>query len=169
MKSESSTFEHLLQWPSRFWSIGPSISQTIFDGGLRRAELHQYTATYNADVATYRQTVLTAFQQVEDYLAAVRTYSQQILHEQEALKSAEEYLNLAMGRYETGVDPYLNVLTAQTTVLSDEQTLAGLQIQQMVSAVNLVEALGGGWDRSQLPTPSQVTQKRPASDYKLQH
>lgn len=74
-----------------------------------------------------------------------------------------------MGQYETGVDPYLNVLTAQTTVLSDEQTLAGLQIEQMVSAVNLIEALGGGWDRSQLPTPSQVTHKPPASDYKLQH
>ncbi|SRR6266446_4985569 len=96
--------------------------------GDYRAELHQYTATYNADLATFRQTVLPAFQQVEDDLAAVRIYSQQMLHEQEALKSAEEYLNLAMGQYETGVDPYLDVLTAQTTtVLSDEQTLAGLQ------------------------------------------
>ena len=165
---ESSTLQRWFDVPSRFWSVGPSVSQTIFDGGLYRAELHQYSATYNADLAAYRQTVLTAFQQVEDDLAAVRIYSQQILREQEALKSAQEYLNLAIGRYETGVDPYLNVLTAQTTVLFDEQTLTGLQIQEMVSAVSLIEALGGGWDRSQLPTPSQVTQKPPAADYKLQ-
>jgi NodT family efflux transporter outer membrane factor (OMF) lipoprotein len=165
---ESSTLQHWFEVPSRFWSVGPTVSQTIFDGGLYRAELHQYSATYNADLATYRQTVLTAFQQVEDDLAAVRIYSQQILREQEALKSAQEYQNLAIARYETGVDPYLNVLTAQTTVLLDEQTLAGLQIQEMVSAVSLIEALGGGWDRSQLPTPSQVTQKPPAADYKLQ-
>ena len=76
--------------------------------------------------------------------------------------------NYFMGRYETGMDPYLNVLTAQTTVLSDEHP-GGIAIQQMVSTVNLVEALGGGWDRSQLSTPSQVTHKSPASDYKLQH
>ena len=130
--------------------------------------LHSFPTLRSSDLATYRQTVLTAFQQVEDDLAAVRIYSQQILREQEALKSAQEYQNLAIARYETGVDPYLNVLTAQTTVLLDEQTLASLQIQEMVSAVSLIEALGGGWDRSQLPTPSQVTQKPPAADYKLQ-
>lgn len=165
---ESSTFGQWLAWPSRFFSIGPSISQTIFNGGLYRAELHQYTAVYNADLAGYRQTVLTAFQQVEDYLAAVRIYSQEIQRQQEAVKSAREYLDLAMSRYQTGIDPYLNVLTAQTTVLSDQQTLVTLQINQMVSSVNLVEALGGGWDRSQLPTPSQVSQKVPASEYKVQ-
>ena len=165
---ESSSFGQWFSWPSRFFSIGPSISQTIFNGGLYRAELHQYTVVYNADLAGYRQTVLTAFQQGEDYLAAVRIYSQEIQRQREAVKSAQEYLDLATSRYQTGIDPYLNVLTAQTTVLSDQQTLVTLQIDQMVAAVNLVEALGGGWDRSQLPTPSQVSQKVPASDYKVQ-
>jgi NodT family efflux transporter outer membrane factor (OMF) lipoprotein len=165
---ESSTFAQWFSSPSRFFSVGPSTSQTIFNGGLYRAELHQYTATYNADVAAYRQTVLSAFQQVEDYLAAVRIYSQEIQREQEAVKSAQEYLDLELPRYQTGVDPYLNVLTAQNKVLSDQQTLVTLQIERMVAAVNLVEALGGGWDRSQLPTPSQVSQKPSASDYKLE-
>jgi outer membrane protein TolC len=166
---ESSSFQSWFSWPSRFWSIGPLISQTIFNGGLYRAELHQYIATYNADLAAYRQSVLTAFQQVEDYLAAVRIYSQEIQREQDAVKSAEEYLNLEMVRYDTGVDPYLYVITAQTTVLSDQETLATLQIEQMVAAVDLIEALGGGWDRSQLPTASQVSKKPSAADYKLQH
>jgi NodT family efflux transporter outer membrane factor (OMF) lipoprotein len=165
---ESSTFAQWFSWPSRFFSIGPSISQTIFNGGLYRAELHQYEATYNADLTAYRQSVLTAFQQVEDYLASVRIYSQEIQREQEAVKSAQEYLDLELPRYQTGVDPYLNVLTAQTTLLSDQQTLVTLQIDEMVAAVNLVEALGGGWDHSQLPTPSQVSEKASASEYKLQ-
>ncbi len=156
---ESSSFQRWFSWPSRFWSIGPSISQSIFNGGLYR----------NADLAAYRQSVLTAFQQVEDYLAAVRIYFQEIQREQEAVKSAEEYLNLEMVRYETGVDPYLYVIAAQTTVLSDQEVLATLQIEQMVAAVNLIEALGGGWDRSQLPTASQVSKKPSAGDYKLQH
>jgi NodT family efflux transporter outer membrane factor (OMF) lipoprotein len=165
---ESSTFGKLPSWPSRFFSIGPSVSQTVFDGGLYRAQLHQFTATYNADLAAYRQTVLSSFQQVEDNLAAVRIFSQEIQREQEALKSAHEFLDLSLSRYQTGIDPYLNVLTAQNTVLSDQQTVVTLQIQQMVAAVNLVEALGGGWDRSQLPTPAQTSQKLPGSDYKLQ-
>jgi NodT family efflux transporter outer membrane factor (OMF) lipoprotein len=165
---ESSTFARLFNWPSRFWSIGPSISQTLFNAGLYRAELHQYEATYNADVANYRQTVLTAFQQVEDYLSGVRIYSQELQSQEAAVKSAQELLDLEVGRYETGIDPYLDVLTAQTTLLTDQETLATLHVEVMVSAVSLIEALGGGWDRSQLPTPAQVTQKVPSSDYNLQ-
>jgi outer membrane protein TolC len=84
------------------------------------------------------------------------------------VKSAQEYLELALSRYQTGIDPYLDVLTAQTTLLSDQENLVTLQIDDMVAAVELVEALGGGWNRSQLPTPSQVSAKLPASDYKLQ-
>jgi NodT family efflux transporter outer membrane factor (OMF) lipoprotein len=165
---ESSIFKNWFTWPSRFWSIGPSISQTIFNGGLYRAELNQYTATYNADLASYRQTVLTAFQQVEDNLAAVRLYSQQIERQQAAVNHAQEFLKLEMGRYETGIDPYVNVITAQTTVLADQQTLATIQIEQMTSAVALIEALGGGWDESQLPTPRQLTQKPAKDDTTLQ-
>ncbi len=165
---ESSTFRKWFTWPSRFWSIGPSISQTIFNGGLYRAELNQYIATYNSDLAIYRQTTLTAFQQVEDNLAAVRLYSQQIERQQEAVKHAQEFLKLEMARYETGVDPYVDVLTAQTTLLSDQQTLVTIQVEEMTSAVALIEALGGGWDLSQLPTPSQLSQKPPKSETKLQ-
>ena len=165
---ESSTLKHLFDIPSRFWSIGPSASQTLFNGGLYRAQLHQYEAIYNADVANYRQSVLTAFQQVEDALSATRVYSQQIAAQRDAVKSAHEFLDLEMQRYQSGVDPYVNVLTAQTTVLNDEVTLNSLQVEEMLSAVQLVQALGGGWDRSQLPTPQQVGAKVPNSDYTMQ-
>jgi NodT family efflux transporter outer membrane factor (OMF) lipoprotein len=163
----SSTLKQAFDWPSRFWSIGPSVSQTIFNGGLYKAQLHQYTATYNADLAAYRQTTLTAFQQVEDYLAAVRLYSQQIKRQQEAVRDAQVSLNLEMGRYETGVDPYIDVVTAQTTLLSDHQALATQQVEEMTASVQLIAALGGGWDDSQLPTPKQVSAKPAKGDYKL--
>ncbi len=165
---ESSTFRKWFTWPSRFFSIGPSISQTIFNGGLYRAELNQYIATYNSDLAVYRQTVLTAFQQVEDYLAAVRLYSQQVERQQAAVQDAAESLKLEMGRYETGIDPYIDVTTAQATLLGDQQTLATIQVEEMTSAVSLIEALGGGWDLSQLPTPSQLGAKPTKSETTLQ-
>ena len=161
---ESSAFHTWLSWPSRFWSVGASIPETIFDAGLRRATVQQFVATYNADLAGYRQTVLTAFQQVEDSLAEVRILSKQIKEEQQAVDSAQTFLKLEQARYDTGVDPYIDVLIAQTTVLSDQQVLNALQVQQMTSAVALVEALGGGWDRSQLPSPQQVTQKPDKSE-----
>jgi NodT family efflux transporter outer membrane factor (OMF) lipoprotein len=156
---QSSSFSHWLSWPSRFWSVGASLPETIFDAGLRRATVQQYVATYNADLASYRQTVLTAFQQVEDALAEVRILSKQIQQEQQAVDSAQTFLRLEQARYETGIDPYIDVLIAQTTVLADQQTLNNLQVQEMTSAVALVEALGGGWDSSQLPSVQQVTQK----------
>jgi NodT family efflux transporter outer membrane factor (OMF) lipoprotein len=161
---ESSSFQHWLSWPSRFWSVGASIPEVIFDAGLRRATVQQYVATYNADLAGYRQTVLAAFQQVEDSLAEVRILSKQIQQEQQAVDSAQTFLKLEQARYETGVDPYIDVLIAQTTVLADQQILNTLQVQQMTSAVALVEALGGGWDRSQLPSTQQVTQKPDKSE-----
>jgi NodT family efflux transporter outer membrane factor (OMF) lipoprotein len=165
---EASSFTHWFDWPSRFWSIGPSFSQTIFNGGLYRAELDQYTATYNADVATYRETVLTAFQQVEDYLAATRILSQQILKQQEAVDAGALYLKLEMGRFQTGIDPYIDVMTAQTTLLADQQSLATLHVQETTASIELIQALGGGWDASQLPTPSQASAKPAPGDYTLQ-
>ena len=161
---ESSIFSKWLSWPSRFWSVGASLPETIFDAGLRRATVQQYVATYNADLANYRQTVLSAFQQVEDGLAEVRILSKEIQQEQEAVDAAQTFLKLEQGRYDTGIDPYIDVLVAQTTVLADQQTLNGLQVQQMTYAVTLVESLGGGWDRSQLPGPKQVTQKPDKSE-----
>ena len=162
---ESSTFKHWFDWPSRFWSAGPSFSQPVYDAGLRRSTVHQYIATYNADVAVYQQTVLTAFQQVEDFLADVRIYSEQTAKQKEATASAQDYLNLALDRYRTGLDPYLNVITAQNTLLADQQTLFTTQISQMTAAVQLVQALGGGWDRTELPTPKQVYAKPGVGEY----
>jgi NodT family efflux transporter outer membrane factor (OMF) lipoprotein len=164
---QSSAFQHWFDWPSRFWSLGASASQIVFDAGLYRAQLHQYEAQYNADVASYRQTSLTAFQQVEDYLAATRIYSEQILQQQDAVKSAQEFLDLETQRNNTGVDPYVDVVTAQTTLLGDQQSLNTLQVSQMISTVELVQALGGGWDVSQLPTPRQTGAKVPANAYTM--
>jgi len=165
---ESSSIGSWLTWPSRFWSIGASASETIFDAGLRRATVQQYVATYNSDLAAYRQTVLTAFQQVEDTLAEVRILSKEVEQQQQAVNSAQTYLKLEEGRYETGIDPYVDVLVAQTTVLGAMQTLNTVQVEEMTSAVALIQALGGGWDNSQLPGPAQVTQKPSAGESSIQ-
>jgi len=156
---ESNSFTSWLAWPSRFWSIGASLSETIFDAGLRRAQVRQFVALYNADVAGYRQTVLTAFQQVEDFLAAERILSQQTDKQKEAVASAQQFFDLEYDRYQTGIDPYIDVLTAQNTLLGDQQSLVNLQTQRMTSEVQLIVALGGGWDATQLPTPAQVSVK----------
>jgi len=165
---QSSTLTHLFDWSSRVWSIGPSVSETIFNGFLYRAELHQYVAIYNADLAAYRQSVLNAFQQVEDALSNTRIYSQQILRQQEAVKDAQDYLNLELVRYNTGVDPYVDVVVAQTTLLNNQEALNSLQVNEMISSVQLVQALGGGWKRTELPTPEQAGAKTTKADYTLQ-
>ena len=166
--TESSNVAHIADWPSRFWSLGASASQVLFDGGLYRAQLHQYEATYNADVASYRQTALTAFEQVEDALSATRIYSQQILQQQQAVQSAQQYVDMEMQRYNTGVDPYIDVTLAQTTLLGSQEGLNSLEVSQMISAVQLVQALGGGWDVSQLPSAKQTGAKVPNSAYTMQ-
>src|ERR1700722_11162866 len=160
-------FKHLADWPSRFWSVGPSFSQPIFNAALK-ADLHQFVAIYNADVASYRQTTLVAFQQVEDFLSQTRILSQQIEQQRAAVASAQASLDLEMGRYETGIDPYIDVVTLQNTVFTNQQTVYSLQIEQMTGAVQLVQALGGGWDTSQLPTPKQVSQAPSKADTQLQ-
>ena len=129
---ESSSFKHLFDAASRFWSIGPSASQLVFDGGLYRAALHQYQSIYNSNLANYRQTVLTAFQQVEDGLSGTRTYSQQILMQQEAVKAAEQFVDLETQRYQLGVDPYVTVVIAQTTLLNDQVALNTLSAADAV-------------------------------------
>jgi NodT family efflux transporter outer membrane factor (OMF) lipoprotein len=153
---ENSNFTSWLSWPSRVWSIGTAVSETIYDGGLRRATVEQYRAQYDETVANYRNTVLTAFQQVEDNLAALRVLSQEIHEQDTAITSAERSLKLATDRYRLGIDPYLNVITAQTTLFSNQQTAVDLRITQIVDSVELIEALGGGWDASTLPTPQQI-------------
>jgi NodT family efflux transporter outer membrane factor (OMF) lipoprotein len=149
---ESSSIANWLAWPSRFFSVGPSLAETLFDAGLRRATVAQYRAAYNQAVANYRQTVLGAFQQVEDNLAALRILALEIEQQDDSVKAAQRYLDIAMSRYQLGLDPYLNVISAQTTLLSNQQTDAQLHMQQLVDSVQLIEALGGGWDTSQLPS-----------------
>lgn len=148
--------------PSRIWAVGPALSETIFDAGLRRATVEQTRALYDQSVATYRNTVLTAFQQVEDNLSSLRILAPEIQQQDDAVKSAERNLALATDRYRLGIDPYLNVITAQATLLSNQQTAVILREQQMVASVQLVEALGGAWDANQLPTPKQIISRQPA-------
>jgi NodT family efflux transporter outer membrane factor (OMF) lipoprotein len=153
----ASALKSLFSVPGLFWSLGASASETIFDAGLRKSTVAQYTAQYNADVAAYKQAVLTAFQQVEDYIATLRVTSDQINREDQAIEAAQKYLNIATVRYQTGLDPYLNVMTAQLTLLSNQQTQVTLRVNEMTAAVQLVQALGGGWKASELPGPSKIT------------
>jgi NodT family efflux transporter outer membrane factor (OMF) lipoprotein len=165
---QSSTLLNLFSWPSRFWSLGAAASQPLFDAGLRRATVNQYIEVYNADVASYRQTVLTAFQQVEDYLAAERILSQQLQQQQAAADSAQRFVDLEISRYQLGIDPYIDVVTAQTTLLTDQQAVSNLHTQLMTASVQLIEALGGGWDNTQLPTPAQVSVKMTPAETTIQ-
>ena len=150
-------------WPSRFFSVGPALAQTLFDAGLRRATVQQFRAQYDEQVANYRQTVLTAFQQVEDNLAGLRILSTEIQQQDRAVSSATRNLSLANDRYKLGIDPYLNVLVAEVLLLNNEETLLNLRTSQMTTSVLLIEALGGGWDASQIPTPQQIITQASAS------
>ncbi len=156
---QSAATSSLLNWSSRVWSVGSGLAETIFDAGLRKATVQQFRAAYDNTVAQYRQTVLTAFQQVEDDLATLRILARQIEQQETVVKSSERYLTLATARYTQGIDSYLNVITAQTTLLVNRQTLVNLRIQQMTANVQLVEAVGGGWDASQMPSPKQLLSK----------
>jgi outer membrane protein TolC len=142
-----------LTWPGRVWSLGPSLAETIFESGARRATVQQYRAAYDATAADYRQTVLTSFQQVEDNLAALRVLGQVVEEQEGAIASARRNLQEAGVRYAAGLDPYLNVIAAQTALLTSEQAQIGFREQQMVASVQLIKALGGGWDTTNLPTP----------------
>jgi NodT family efflux transporter outer membrane factor (OMF) lipoprotein len=153
---ESTSASTWLTWPARFFTIGPAAAETIFDAGLRRATVEQFRAQYDQTVANYRQAVLTAFQQVEDNLASLRILSAEIRYQDTAVESAKKTLAIATERYRAGIDPYLNVIIAETSLLSNQQTAVNLRIQQMTASVGLIEALGGGWDASQLPSPGQT-------------
>jgi NodT family efflux transporter outer membrane factor (OMF) lipoprotein len=148
---ESGTITTLFQGPSALWSVGASVAETIFDGGRRHALNDEAKAAYDASVASYRQTVLAAFQQVEDNLAALRVLEQEAGVQANAVQSAQKSLELSNTRYDGGVTSYLEVITAQNAALSDEVTAVDILGRRMASAVFLIEALGGGWDRSTLP------------------
>ncbi len=138
-------------WPSRFWAVGPGLSQTLFDAGRRRATKNITVANYDATVADYRQTVLTAFQQVEDNLAALRVLENEARQQREATASAEQSLDLFQTRYEGGVDTYLQVVTWQTAALNNQRNDLDILQRRLDASVLLIKALGGGWDTAQMP------------------
>jgi NodT family efflux transporter outer membrane factor (OMF) lipoprotein len=138
-------------WPSRFWAVGPTFSQTLFDAGRRRAVRSTAAANYDAAVANYRQTTLTAFQQVEDNLAALRILETEAQQQHESTNSAEQTLDLSQTRYEGGVDNYLQVITWQTAALNNERNDIDIMRRRMEASVILIKALGGGWSTGQLP------------------
>jgi outer membrane protein TolC len=148
-------------WPARFFSVGPTLAQTLFDKGKRAAVTEQARAQYDGTVANYRQTVLTGFQEVEDNLVALRLLSRELEQQEAAVKSSERTLSLANERYKSGIDSYLNVISAQTTLLTNQRTAVNLRMQQMTASVELIKALGGGWNTSQLPTAKELTAKTP--------
>jgi NodT family efflux transporter outer membrane factor (OMF) lipoprotein len=141
------------QWftvPSRFWSIGPALAQSIFDAGLRRAQTEQAIAAYDATVAEYRQAVLTGFQEVEDNLAALRILGEEAEVQEGAVRAARESVLLTTNQYKAGIVSYINVVTVQTTQLSNERTAMGILGRRLVAAVTLVKALGGGWNVAEI-------------------
>jgi NodT family efflux transporter outer membrane factor (OMF) lipoprotein len=148
----SSSLVTLFAAAGRFWSAGPSLSQTLFDFGRRGAALESAQAAYDATVAAYQQTVLSAFQEVEDDLSNLRYLAEEAVEQQEAVVAAREALSLEMQRYRAGTDSYLNVITTQIIALGDEQTAITIEQRRMSAAVDLVKALGGGWDASTLPS-----------------
>jgi NodT family efflux transporter outer membrane factor (OMF) lipoprotein len=133
------------------WSYGLSIAQTLFNGGLTRAQVEAARQTYNASVATYRQTVLTAFQQVEDELAAIPLESRQMAIQTEAVKAAEQAVEIALNEYRAGTQNFTTVVTAEATALSDEESALSTRAARLTATVNLVVALGGGWSTGDLP------------------
>jgi NodT family efflux transporter outer membrane factor (OMF) lipoprotein len=148
---ESGSITTLLQGPSGFWAVGSSAVMTLFDAGRRRAVNDQAKASYDSSVASYRETVLTAFQQVEDNLAALRILQQEAGVQSTAVEAAQRSLSLSNTRYEGGVTSYLEVITAQNAALADEVTGVNILGRRMASAVLLIEALGGGWNSASLP------------------
>ena len=145
---QNSTLNNLMSGPNLFWSLGASLAGTLFDAGKRKAVTEQAWANYQGTVANYRQTVLGAFQEVEDNLATLRVLSQELQEQDASVSSSQRYLTLATDRYRLGIDSYLNVITAQTTLLGNQRTAMNLRMQQMTASVQLIKALGGGWEVS---------------------
>jgi NodT family efflux transporter outer membrane factor (OMF) lipoprotein len=148
---EASTVDQWLSWPSRFWSVGPSISQTVFDGGFRQAQSAQALAAYDATVASYRQTVLAAFQEVENNLAALRILGEEVRVQTEAVNAARQSAKVTNNQYKAGTAGYINVLVAQAVQLANEKTLIDLRSRQLAASILLIKALGGGWKSADLP------------------
>jgi NodT family efflux transporter outer membrane factor (OMF) lipoprotein len=158
---ESGDIAKWLMWPSRFWSVGPSVSETIYDAGRRSAQIDQARAAYDQTVDTYRQTVLTAFQQVEDQLAALRILQEEAEVQDRAVKAARDSVRLTTNQYEGGIVSYLNVVVVNAAALANEQTAVNIQGRRLAASVQLVQALGGGWSAGELPSTSDLARGRP--------
>ena len=149
---QSASLGNLVSAQGLAWSVGATLAQTLFDGGKRKAVTEQARAKYRGTVANYRQTVLTAFQEVEDNLSTLRILSQELQQQNVAVESSQRYLTLADARYKSGLDIYLDVIIAQTALLGNQRTAMNLRMQQMTASVQLIKALGGGWDVSDSTT-----------------
>ncbi len=164
---QSATMVDWLTAPSRFWSFGAAFSETLFNGGLRQANRDQALAVYDAAVAAYRQTVLAGLQQVEDNLAAVRILEEEAVVQAEAVKLSEQSLALTLNQYEAGRVSFINVVVAQTAALANQSNAVGILARRMSASVQLVAALGGGWNAADLPARDALTggiEKRRASN-----
>lgn len=147
---QGTSISRLIRTANRVWAIGPTLALSVFDGGLRRAEVAQARAAYELSVDNYRQTVLTSLQQVEDNIATLRVLGQQALIEDEAVKAAREAETLTLNQYKAGTVPYSSVISAQTTRLSSEQTALNVLSGRLQASVSLIQSLGGGWADSSL-------------------
>ncbi|HEY8083986.1 MAG TPA: efflux transporter outer membrane subunit [Methylophilaceae bacterium] len=156
---QSTSFAKWLTYPSRFWTLGPALAETIFDGGLRKAQTAQAVAVYDQDVATYRQTVLGGFQEVEDNLATLRILEQEAALQDDAVKAARESVQITNNQYKAGIVDYLNVVNVETIALDNERTALTIQGNRLSAAVLLIKAVGGGWNASELNTSKDKTAK----------
>jgi NodT family efflux transporter outer membrane factor (OMF) lipoprotein len=154
----------LFSGPSFFWSVGPVLAQTLFDAGKIHGQVQEAQANYDATVAAYRETVLTAFQQVEDDLSGLRILEDEASVQDEAVDAARQSLDIETNQYQAGTVDYLTVITAQTTELNDELSSVSIRTRRMTTSVLLIEAVGGGWDASVLPTPHQVSNEPQAQE-----
>lgn len=157
---EASSLTKWASWPSRFWAVGPSVSQQLFDGGLRMAQGDQARAAYDATVASYRQTVLTGFQEVEDNLAALRILEEEGRVQDEAVRAAEQTTAMVTNQYKAGTTSYLSVIITQAAELANKRTAVGILGRRMSASVSLIKALGGGWDPSSLRMEEARAQKK---------
>ena len=149
------SFDDWVSLPNRVWSIGPQLALTLFDGGARRAQVDSASASHQQTVATYRQTVLDSFREVEDYLVQLRVLEQEAGAQQQAVDAAVESLRALENQYRAGIVDYNSVVSVQTSALSNQRSALSLLGTRLTASVQLIAALGGGWDSAQLQTPPE--------------
>jgi len=160
---QSNGLSQLFDWPNRFWSVGPSMAETLFEGGARRAATEQARAQFDQAVASYRQTVLTAFQAVEDNLASLRILTTEEGEQHQAAVASEREVRLSYARYKLGLDSYVNVITAQNSFLTNREAELQVQLRRITANINLINNLGGGWDTSQWSQTEDTALHPPAA------